>query len=112
MRGGTAAMGATRYKRHRITNGDLLVYTHLMAEDNQEELLRLRHALGSADAQRRQIGSRRWRFLARRKLGKLLGKRRVGSAATTHDVHTYIQHLLHDLGKFVRCDIVDSLAVF
>lgn len=48
MRGGTAAMGATRYKRHRITNGDLLVYTHLMAEDNQEELLRLRHALGRA----------------------------------------------------------------
>lgn len=41
-------MGATRYKRHRITNPDLLIYTHLMAEDNQEELLRLRHALGRA----------------------------------------------------------------
>ena len=32
--GGTAAMRATRYSRHRITSPDLLVYTRLMAEDN------------------------------------------------------------------------------
>lgn len=48
MRGGTAAMRATRYSRHRITSPDLLVYTRLMAEDNGAELLRLRHALGHA----------------------------------------------------------------
>ena len=36
-------MRATRYRRHRITSPDLLVYTRLMAEDNGAELLRLRH---------------------------------------------------------------------
>ena len=41
-------MRATRYRRHRITSPDLLVYTRLMAEDNGAELLRLRHALGHA----------------------------------------------------------------
>ena len=35
-------MRATRYRRHRITSPDLLVYTRLMAEDNGAELLRLR----------------------------------------------------------------------
>ena len=60
MRGGTAAMRATRYRRHRITSPDLLVYTRLMAEDNGAELLRLRHALGHAlreEVTHRQRGS-------------------------------------------------------